>query len=100
MEIIIRPKKFVGDTHWESKMYGVILVEKEEYIEPLWELLCKQDDYWEDYKNIIKVAPKEIDSVSDISKMCEYAGKTDIYEPKELQAQIPFIMYQKSSENY
>lgn len=100
MEIIIRPKKFVGNTYWESKKDGVILVEKEEDIEPLWKLLCEQDDYWEDYKEIIKVAPKEIDSVSDIANMCEYVGKTYIYEPEKLQAQIPFIMYQTSSENY
>lgn len=97
MEIIIRPKKFEGDTYWQSKVYGVILVEKEEDIEPLWKLLCEQDDYWESYKKIIKVAPKEIDSVSDISRMCEYVGKTDIYEPEKLQAQIPFIMYQTSN---
>ena len=94
MEIIIRPSKFTGCTSWESKLEGVILVEKEEHIEPLWKLLCEQDEYCEHYKELIKVAPKEIDSESDICIMCTYVGKTDIDNPQELQAKIPFIMYQ------
>jgi hypothetical protein len=96
MEIIIKPRKFEGDSTWVSKLYGVILVEKEEDIELVWKLLCEQDDYWEDYKHLIKVAPKEIDSVSEISAMCEYAGKTDIYDVKALQEKIPFIIYQET----
>lgn len=94
MEIKIRPNVFEGNTSWFSKMEGVILVEKEEDIEPLWELLCEQDDYWRSFKEVIKVAPKEIDSVEDIKRMCVYAGKTDIYNPEEIQQKIPFIMYQ------
>lgn len=31
----------------------------------------------------------------DIAGMCVYVGKTDIYRPQELQAKIPFIMYQE-----
>ena len=76
MKIIINPREFSGDTSWESKMEGVVLVEKEDQIDPLWKLLCEQDDYWEDYKDLIKVAPKTIDSVADIKRMCEYCGKT------------------------
>jgi hypothetical protein len=95
MEILIKPKKFTGCSHWLPKHNGVILVEKEEDIEPLWKLLCEQDDYWESYKEVIKVAPKEIDSESDISAMCVYVGKTDIYNPKELQSKVPFLMYQE-----
>lgn len=95
MEIIIKPRKFVGDTSWESKLNGVILVEKEEDIEPLWKLLCEQDDYWENYKEVIQVAPKEISSEGEIRRMCVYVGKTDIYNPQELQTKIPFIMYQE-----
>ena len=30
MEILIKPRKFIGCTRWHSKMNGVILVEKEE----------------------------------------------------------------------
>lgn len=95
MEILIRPGKFKGCETWESKLCGVILVEKESDIDVLWKLLCEQDDYWENYKEVIQVAPKEINSVADISKMCNYVGKTDIYDPKQLQAKIPFIMYQE-----
>jgi len=94
MKILIKPKEFIGDSYWFKNNEGVILVEKEEDIEPLWKLLCEQDDYWESYRNIIKVAPKEIDDISEIVGMCQYAGKTDIYEPEKLKAIIPFIMYQ------
>ena len=95
MEIRIKPQVFTGHTSWESKQNGVILVEKQEDIDPLWKLLCAQDDYWEDYKELIKVAPEEINSVGDLSKMCKYVGKTDIYFPSLLQEQIPFLMYQE-----
>jgi hypothetical protein len=95
MEILIKPQKFTGDTSWQSKLNGVILVEKEEDIEPLWKLLIEQDDYWESYKEVIQVAPKEINGIQDISRMCVYVGKTDIYNPQELQSKIPFIMYQE-----
>ncbi len=95
MEILIRPRNFTGCTYWQSKLNGVILVEKEEDIEPLWKLLIEQDDYWEHYKEVIQVAPKEIDGEGDIANMCVYVGKTDIYNPQELQSKIPFIMYQE-----
>jgi len=99
MKIIIKPQIFLGCNHWESKMEGVILVENENDIEPLWKLLCEQDDYWKNYKDVIKVAPKEIDSVADIKIMCQYVGKTDIDNPKELQEKIPFIMYQYNEDD-
>jgi hypothetical protein len=95
MEILIRPRKFTGCTSWQSKLNGVILVEKEEDIEPLWKLLIEQDDYWEHYKEVIQVAPKEIDGEGDISSMCVYVGKTDIYNVQELQSKIPFIIHQE-----
>lgn len=95
MKITVKPKDFVGDSSWQSKMNGVVFVEKEEDIEPLFKLLCEQDDYWEHYKHIIKVAPKEIDSEGEISRMCQYAGKTDIYDIESLKAQVDFIIYQE-----
>ena len=100
MEILIRPEKFTGGNYWESKSNGVILVEKESDIEPLWQLLIEQDEYWERYKEVIQVAPKEIDSVADIERMCVYVGKTDIHRPEELKAKIPFIMYQIPNYEY
>ncbi len=95
MEIIIKPQIFKGCDYWYSKRNGVILVEKEEDIEPLWKLLIEQDDYWEHYREVIKVAPKEIDGEGDIARMCVYVGKTDIYDVQELQSKVPFIMYQE-----
>jgi len=95
MKIIIKPSEVKCTGHWQSKMNGVILVEKESDIDKLWKLLCKQDDYWEHYKSVIKVAPKEIDSMSEISQMVEWAGKTDIYEVEKLKKKVPFILYQE-----
>ena len=44
-----------SSNHWESKCYSVIFVEKQEDIEPLYQALCKQDNYWEyDHKEIIQ----------------------------------------------
>ena len=95
MEILIKPRKFTGCNSWQSKLNGVILVEKEGDIEVLLKLLIEQDDYWEHYKEVIQVAPKEIDGEGDIERMCVYVGKTDIYNVEELQSKIPFIMYQE-----
>lgn len=96
MQILIKPKLFEGQSNWSTKQNGVVLVEKEEDIEPLFKLLCEQDDYWESYKNLIKVAPKQIDSIDEISRMCEYVGKTDIYDVESLKKKIPFIIYQET----
>lgn len=98
-EIKIKPKTFQCQGMWSSKAEGVVFVEKEEHIEPMWDMLCEQDDYWESYKNLIKVAPKEIDSESDLVSFCEYCGKTDIYEVDKLRAKalekgIEFKLYQ------
>lgn len=93
MEITIKGK-FEGQNYWESKTFGVVLVEKDEHINLLWKLLCKQDEYWECRKDVIKVAPKEISSISELSTMCIYVGKTEIYNIKELQDKIPFILHQ------
>ena len=85
---------FDGYQSWNSKMQGVVLVEKQEDIEPLWQLLCEQDSYWENYKELIKVAPKTIKSEEELKRLCEYCGKTDIYDVKKLQQIIPFVIYQ------
>lgn len=98
MKIPFTPQFFIGINSWEHKQNGVVLVEKEEDIEPLWKLLCEQDDYWEDNKNLIKVAPKEISDISQINRMCEYCGKTDIYNVSDLKKKIPFIIYQYRDE--
>jgi hypothetical protein len=98
-EITIKPKKFKSHEVWHSKMQGVVLVEKGEYIDILWKLFCEQDDYWENYKDLIKVAPKEIDSEEGLKRLCEYCGKTDIYDfddlkSKALEKGVDFKLYQ------
>lgn len=95
MEILIKPKMYKGCERWHPKMFGVVLIEKQEDIYPLWKILCEQDDYWDHYLKLIKVAPKEIDDLETISEMCEYVGKTDIYDPVKINEQIPFIMHQE-----
>jgi len=94
MEIKITAKAYRGVYSWEHKRQGVVLVEKESDIEPLYALLCEQDDCWEDSKNLIKVAPSEIKDKRDLDKLCEYTFKTDIFRPDELRAKIPFVMHQ------
>ena len=89
MEIKIKPQTFTCYESWESKQQGVVFVEKESDIEPVWKALCEQDDYWESYKNLIKVAPAEITNVIlDLRPYCEYCGKTDIYNVKELKEKL------------
>lgn len=99
MEIRIKPQTFKGVNDWQPKIEGVILVAKEEDIEPLFKLLCEQDEYWESYKKLIKVAPTEINSPSDLISMCSYVGKTDIYDVPKLKQQIDFLIYQYIEEN-
>ena len=95
MKILIKPRIFKGVDSWSTKMNGVILVEKQHDIDKWWNLLCEQDSYWKEYKHLIKIAPKEIESESDIRRMCEYCGKTDIYDPESLQKSVKFIMHQE-----
>lgn len=96
MEIIIKQRTLKRYDAWEHKCQGVVLVEKEEDIEPLFKHLVAHDDYWESYKDLIKVAPKEIDSEGDIKRMCDYVGKTDIDFPELIREQsgIDFILFQ------
>ena len=100
MEIPFKPRKFTGANRWQSKCYGVVLVSKQEDIDPLWELLCKQDSYWEEYKYLIKVAPQEIESERDLENMCQYCGKTDMYRFDWLKEEIDFAVFQYREENY
>lgn len=96
MEIEIKPKvtRFTGNLTWNSKWESVILVKSVDDIEPLFKLLVEQDDYFTGYKNLIKVAPDSIESVEDLKHMCEYCGKTDIWDLEGLQQKIDFIIYQ------
>lgn len=64
--------------HWEHKVNAGIFVTEKENIDKVYEYLLAQDDYWEDYKKIIKVLP-ESRNIADIRRMCEYCGKTDIF---------------------
>ena len=98
MKIQYVPKFLECQESWSAKTYGVILVNTEDEITPLFNALCEQDDYWEDYKKLIKVAPKVVDG-NNIDLMCEWCGKTDIYDVAALKQKmakigIYFILYQ------
>ena len=99
LKIMLKPKFFTGGESWENRMEGVIFVSNEEDKEHIFRLLVEQDNYWEYYKNLIKIAPEEIDDITDIENLCEYCGKTDIYNYKELKSKVDFISYQ-FRENY
>jgi len=94
MEIKIKPKIFKGFHMWYPVDNGVIFIEKKEHIEPLWELLCEGDEDWKNYKHVIKIAPKEINSISDLDDMCEKCTSLNISEAEKIQSKIPFIIYQ------
>lgn len=103
MKIPVTPKFFEGWFSWGTKCQGVILVQKEEDIKPLFEALVEQDEYWEDYMNLIKIAPNEINEISDLNNLCEYVGKTDIYQfetfkKKMTEKGIEFLVYQYNED--
>ena len=80
MEFKLKPQVISSFTSWESKVEGVVLVKRKEDIEFVWKALCEQDNYWKFYKNLIKVAPESIEFERDLQWLCEYVGKTDIYD--------------------
>lgn len=94
--ITIRPRTIECLNDWASKRYGVIFVEKKEDIDILFDKLVEQDGYWKNYKKLIKVAPKEIDSPRDLEIFCHYLGKTDIYDIDKLREDsgVKFIIFQ------
>jgi len=100
MNIIIKPRQVECSRSWTAKGEGVILVENESNIKPLYDLLVEQDEYWEGRMNLIKVAPKEVNHESDLDYFCEYVGKTDIYEVELLRSKVPFIIYFKRNYEY
>jgi hypothetical protein len=107
MKIAIKPEvtEVQCQGSWWSKIQGVVLVEREADIEPVWKVLCEQDDYWESYKELIKVAPTEVTHPSDLQRLCEYCGKTDIYNVKAVKAKlaeqgIDIILYQYRDYEY
>jgi hypothetical protein len=81
---------------WEPKMMGVIFVKEEKDIDVLFSLLVKQDSYWESYKYLIKVFPKDntIPSIEYLQDECRYVGKTDIYEVGKIKEVVDFFIYQ------
>ena len=85
---------FKGQDYWIQKWQGVILVEKEEDIAPLWELLYEQHAEWVNFMDLIQIAPKEIENENDLRVMCQNVGSTRIRDIESLRKKIPFIVYQ------
>ena len=93
MEIIVN-HKYIAHDWWTPEIDGVVLVSCEEDIDKLHKLLCEEDSYWENYKHLIKVAPKEIEGDNDLRKMCEHCGKTDIWDYDKIRKEVDFITFQ------
>ena len=98
MKIQFAPAFLECQGNWAYKGHGVVLVKKEEHVEPLFTALCEQDDYWKSYKHLIKLAPEMVVG-NNIDLMCEYCGKIDIYDipklkQKMMEQGIEFILYQ------
>lgn len=58
--------------------------------------MAASNSNWEYYKDVIKIAPKEIASIGELSQLCEYVGKTEIYDIEAIRAKIPFVIYQEN----
>ncbi len=82
-----------GGSKWRTKLKGVIYVEKEEHIDVLYDLLLKQDEYWDKHKEVIK-RWTPLKTWREVFADSVYVGKTDIYEVEELRKIIPFIFFQ------
>ena len=96
LTITINPRYVECQNSWDPKCYGVIFVNEESHITPLFEALVEQDDYWENHKHLIQVAPKTINHITDLDGYTEYCGKTDIYNISALKEKLDFdfIIYQ------
>jgi hypothetical protein len=88
-------KFFTGLQDWRCKAKSVILVKDERDIESLWNLLCEQDEDWLNYKEVIRVAPKVLESELQLHNISVYCGKASIFNVEQLQAKIPFLIYQE-----
>lgn len=100
MNIKLKPNYLKCEGYWHDKKQSIIFVEKEEDINVLHKLLCEQDEYWEDYKHIIQVAPTDEVSIRDIEQMCQYCGRTDIFDVDKLKEKINFIIFQYDETLY
>lgn len=65
--------------YWGSKTYGAIFVKDKAHIATVFSYLCKQDSDWVHYMKLIQVFP-EYQTMRDLKILCEYTGKTCIYE--------------------
>lgn len=86
--------KITGQNDWYEKRFGVVLVPTEADIDPLYNALVEQDPDWERYKHLIRVAPTEINCLTDLNTLCEYTSKTCIFDIPKLREKFDFLLYQ------
>lgn len=67
-----------SQTYWDGKCHSVILVNDKQHINTVFKYLCNIDEDWISYKDIIQLKP-EINNIGDINVLCNYSGKTCIY---------------------
>lgn len=84
---------------WNPKMNSVIFVNSEEDKYLLWELLVEQDEYWLNYPNNINIiqvkSEKDFASMGELTDLCHYCHRVDIYDVEELQKKVDFFIYQE-----
>lgn len=98
VEIKIKPKNVKCCNIWDNKLESVIFVNSKEDGDKLFKLLLEQDNYWKNLRYLIKVAPKEIEDITDLDSYCDYAGDTDIWDIDSLKKEVDFIIYVKSPD--
>lgn len=74
--------------YWSDKINGFILVKTEADKNKLFNLIVKQDDYWESYPEVIISIEKNgrPESERDLFRKSVYVGKTDIWDFDKLKS--------------
>ncbi len=64
--------------YWLSKEHAVILTDKEENVDKIFDYLVSVDDYFKPYKNLIKDSDFVFQSKQDLIDLTSYSGRTDL----------------------
>lgn len=104
MEIVITTV-IKSRERWDEKRYGVVLIDKIGDSTPVFRYLCKQDEYWRNYRNLIQLRPEVMDNEKVVKNLCSYTGKTGIYdmpkfmeEMKKLNIDVFVYQYEKDCD--
>lgn len=98
MRILINPKSVVTKKTWKQNTNGCVLVSNKNDAVIIFNELWKHDQYWENYRHLVQIAPAEIKKISDLNRYCDFCGKTEIdYDQLKTAMDkqgVDFILYQ------